>query len=130
MKNKISWPYICGLIETDGDFYIGLTSKGQFLCEIRISQKNIDLLKDCQNFFEFCGIYSTIYVQNVLKSGRASQLRAPKQMLMSMHKTHADQNYILKYSTKLLCSDYEKRLGLKKNQSKGAAKKLLQQIDF
>ena len=176
MTNKINWSYISGLIETDGDFYISLSKQGNFLCEIRINQKDIHFLKECQTFLSLFKVYSTIYKQNTELSNRASQLRirAPKQVLnlcnllqkyckipfcsqkvrdffiikkclknnknlslaekidliMSMHKTNANQNDLLKYSKKILRKDHEKRLGLKKDQSKNAAIKLLQKIDL
>lgn len=168
--------YISGLIETDGDFYINLSKQGNFLCEVRISQKDINFLNECQNFLNIFKVYSTIYKQKTKLSSRASQLRirAPKQVLnlcnllqryckitfcsqklrdlfiiktclknnkslnlaekidliMSMHKINANQNDILKYSKKVLRKDHEKRLGLKKDQSKNAALKLLQKIDL
>jgi hypothetical protein len=43
MTNKINWSYINLLIETDFNFYISLSKKVNFLCEVTINQKNIYL---------------------------------------------------------------------------------------
>lgn len=79
MTQPISWPYIAGLLETDGSFSLALTKSGSYLVTISISSqtKHTGLLELLSVFFHSVGIIARIddSTKTCKQTTRAGQIR-------------------------------------------------------
>jgi hypothetical protein len=77
INNNVTWPYISGLIETDGSLHVSLVpSSGQVKPMIKISQKtNNNLLPNIAEFLKRVNINATVDPGEVGGKGRAPALR-------------------------------------------------------